>query len=134
MGNAQEEGSALSEKGDVEYDWVVDMDGVAGSIERRSQTSDLIVLSLARKAPSKSAGQVPLVADVSIHSRTPVLAMPSVSKTFDPNGIAIIEWNGSPEAAHAVGAAMPLLELASTGKVVSFDEDQISRWQMSGDI
>ena len=36
----------------------------------------------------------------------------------------MIAWNGSPEAAHAVRAALPLLKLASAVQIISFNEDQ----------
>ena len=108
----------------VECDWSIHDDGVAASIVSRSRLADLTVLSLADHTRSKSVHPLPLVADVSLHSRTPVLAVPIAGSAFDPAGIAMIAWNGSPEAAHAVRAALPLLKMASAVHVVSFDEDQ----------
>lgn len=82
------------------------------------------MLSIANHGRSKSVHPLPLVADVSIHSRTPVLAVPIASAAFDPAGTAMIAWNGSPEAAHAIRAALPLLKTASAVQVISFDEGQ----------
>ncbi|MEP7350774.1 MAG: universal stress protein [Sphingorhabdus sp.] len=111
-------------KQNVEWDWSVYDEGVAASVVSRSRLADLIVLSLVDQTASKSVKPMPLVADVSIHSRTPVLAVPHAGPTFDPAGVAMIAWNGSPEAAHAVRGALPLLKMASAVQVISFDEDQ----------
>ena len=109
---------------DVECDWSIHDDGTAASIVNHSQLSDLVVLSLADHTRTKAVYPLSLVADVSIHSRTPVLAVPIAGAAFDPAGTAMIAWNGSPEAAHAVRAALPLLKMASAVQVVSFNEDE----------
>ena len=115
---------ALLAKENIELDWSIHEDGVAASIVSQSRLADLIVLSLADHARRKASYPLPLVADVSIHSRTPVLAVPVAGPAFDPAGTAMIAWNGSPEAAHAVRAALPLLKFASAVQVISFDEEQ----------
>ena len=108
----------------IAWDWSVYNEGLATSIISRSRLTDLVVLSLADHTSSKTAHPTSLVADVSIHSNTPVLAVPVASPASDPAGVAMIAWNGSPEAAHAVRAALPLLKMASAVQVISFDEDQ----------
>lgn len=108
----------------LEWDWSVYDEGVAASIVSRSRLADLIVLSQEGHSRSKSAHSLPLVADVAIHSRTPVLAVPIAGAAFDPTGTAMIAWNGSPEAAHAVRAALPMLKMASAVQVISFDQEQ----------
>lgn len=108
----------------LEWDWSVYNDSVAASIVYRSQLADVIVLSQEAHTRTKSVYPLPLVADVSIHSRCPVLAVPIACAAFDPTGTAMIAWNGSPEAANSVRAALPLLKLASAVQVISFDEDQ----------
>ena len=118
----------------VKWDWSVYDEGVASSIVSRSRLTDLIVLSLAGHKSSKAAGPMSLVADVSVHSNTPVLAIPVSSPAFDPAGVAMIAWNGSPEAAHAVRAALPLLKLASAVQIVSLMRIKAFRWQMLGGI
>ena len=108
----------------IEWDWSVYDEGVAASIVSRSQLADLVVLSLVGHTSSKAPHPMSLVADVSVHSNTPVLGVPVGGPAFDPAGVAMIAWNGSPEAAHAVRAALPLLKLASAVQIISFDEDQ----------
>lgn len=108
----------------IEWDWSIYDDGVAASVVSHSRLADLIVLNQADHNGSKSVHPLSLVADVSIHARTPVLAVPIAATGFNPAGSAMIGWNGSPEAAHAVRAALPLLKMASAVQVISFDENQ----------
>lgn len=107
----------------VDWEWSTHNGNVAGTIVPRSQLSDLIVLSQADSAGGVGSHPVSLVADVTVHARTPVLAVPIAESAFDPSGVAVIAWNGSPEAAHAVRAALPMLKMAAGVQIVSFDED-----------
>ena len=107
----------------IEWDWSIYDEAVAASIVSCSRLADLVVLSLTDHTSNKVAHPKSLVADVSIHSNTPVLAVPVAASAFDPAGVAMIAWNASPEAAHAVRAAWPLLKMASAVQIVSFDED-----------
>ena len=107
----------------LEWDWSVYDGDVAGTIVQRSQLSDLIVLSQADNARPRPRPQS-LVADIALHVRTPVLAVPIAAPAFNPGGLAMIAWNGSPEAGHAVRAALPMLKRASSVHVVTFDENE----------
>ena len=112
----------LADEG-IEWEWSVHDGDVAGTIVRRSQLSDLIVLSQAEKAGNTRSHPLSLVADVTVHTRTPVLAVPIKGPAFEPGGVALVAWNGSPEAAHAVRAALTMLKQASSVQVISFDEE-----------
>ncbi len=48
--------------------------------------------------------------DLALTASVPVLALPQDSKALDFDKPALIAWNGSPEAAHAVRAAVPFLK------------------------
>lgn len=111
-------------KENIECDWSIYDEGIAASIVSRSQLTDLVVLSLPDRKGSKKVHPTSLVADVSIHSNTPLLAVPAASPAFNPAGVAMIAWNGSPEAAHAVRAALPLMKMASAVQFILFEEDQ----------
>lgn len=108
----------------VAWEWSVHDGGVAGTLVSRSRLADLIVLSQEGRTGRAGARQVPLVADVAIHARTPVLAVPVEGPAFDPGGVAMIAWNGSPESAYAVRVALPLLRLASAVHVITVDENE----------
>ena len=113
----------LSNEG-VEWEWSALNGNVAGTIVQRSQLSDLVVLSQDDGARSAKSSPLTLVADVAVHARTPVLVVPITGPTFDPDGVALIAWNGAPEAAHAVRAALPMLKVARAVHVVTFDENE----------
>ena len=107
-----------------EWDWSVYDGDVAGTIVQRSQLSDLVVVSQADNARGHRPRPQLLVADIALHVRTPVLAVPIAAPAFNPGGLAMIAWNGSPEAGHAVRAALPMLKMASRVQVVTFDENE----------
>ncbi len=106
----------------IQWDWSIHDGDVAGTIVRRSQLSDLIILSQAEDARGTRGHSLSLVADVAVHARTPVFAVPATGRAFEPGGVALVAWNGSPEAAHAVRAALPMLKLAGAVHVITFDE------------
>lgn len=107
----------------IEWEWSIHSGEVAGTIVRQSQLSDLIVLSQADSVRGARAHPLSVVADVAVHARTPVLAVPITGPAFAPGGVALVAWNGSPEAAHALRAALPMLKMASAVHVVIFQED-----------
>ena len=113
----------LSKEG-VEWEWSIHDGDVARTIVQRSQLSDLIVLSQADSGRGAKSHPLSLVADVAVHARPPGLAIPITGPTFDPGGVALIAWNGSPEAAHAVRAALSMLQQAGAVHVITFDENE----------
>ena len=56
---------------------------------------------------SRSGG---LAGDLAMVSRTPVLALPDAMALAVPLGVVCIAWDGGDEAAHALRAAVPLLQ------------------------
>ncbi len=111
----------------IAWDWSVHDGNVASTIVSRSGLTDLIVLSQSvnQSSARKRGGQpLSLVADVAVHARTPVLAVPLGGSGLDPTGVAMIAWNGSPEAAHATRAALPMLKRARAVRIVTIDEDE----------
>lgn len=105
----------------VAWDWL-QIDGPSiQAILDRSRLADLVVLSLAGKDDDEPA--LSLAASVAIHCRAPVLAVPKGTKGLDAGGPAMVAWNGSPEVAHALRFALPMLRRASEVQVVTVTED-----------
>lgn len=98
--------------GDVPWHWIY-TDGLAASqIPRHTPLSDLLVVGShnptgGKKSPSK------LVSDLVLQVRPPILVVPPAMKRLQLDQPAAIAWNGSPEGAHALRSAMPLLVKAS---------------------
>jgi nucleotide-binding universal stress UspA family protein len=95
----------------IGWDWLDYYGEPAEVLVEQSKLADLIVLSLAPSA-LQPRGPLPLVGDVSLYCRTPVLALPIEATRYDPLGVAMIAWNGSAESANALRANLPLLRLA----------------------
>jgi nucleotide-binding universal stress UspA family protein len=96
---------------DVAWSWM-DQDGPpADQLLRASSVNDLVVIGSCepfQTGPSSLAGQL------AIKARTPVLVVPEQARGLDCSAPAVVAWNGSPEAAHAMKAAIPLLAKASS--------------------
>lgn len=107
----------------VAWDWL-HFDGAPGPVVvDRARLSDLIVLSPASDGADYDGPQG-LAAEVAVHARAPVLAVPKGKLGVDLLGPAMVAWNGSQESCNALRAALPLLARASTVHVVTVaDED-----------
>ena len=107
----------------VAWDWL-QIDGPsAQAILARSRLADLVVLSLAAGGDDEDEPALSLAANVAIHGRASVLAVPQAAKGLDVRGPAMIAWNGSAEAAHALRFALPMLRHASEVHVITVTED-----------
>jgi nucleotide-binding universal stress UspA family protein len=83
----------------------------------RARLADLIILTLPGAEAADSAQEI--AADVLVHARTPVLAVPRSARGFDPLGVATIAWDGSLEASNALRMALPMLRRAAAVHVVT---------------
>ncbi len=124
---ARQEVEAQMKDAAVPVDWTDFDGGVAQSIVSRSRLADLIVLSQADYERGNGLQPIPIVADVALSAQTPVLAIPvAATAPIRVKGTATIAWNGSPEAATTIRAALPLLRLAGSIVVVTIDGDDAS--------
>ena len=112
----------LSREG-VSWDWV-QLDGTpAQVVTSRSSLADLVVLSLPARG-DRQESPTGLTADIIVHALGPVLAIPEATNGFAVAGPALVAWNGSREAAHALRLALPMLRLASAVHVATVTEDR----------
>lgn len=107
----------------VSWDWSRFTGQPAQAVVERSYLADLIVLSLPDEDGGYSGPQA-IAADVAMHARAPVLAVERQVKAIDCFGPALIAWNGSPEAASALRASLPLLHKASAIHIVTVVEEK----------
>ncbi|MFN3944972.1 MAG: universal stress protein [Allosphingosinicella sp.] len=105
----------------VSWDWL-HFDGAASQmLVDQARLADVIVVS----QPGRDGGErqpLPIAADIAIHSRAPVLAIPQASRRLDCAGTAMIAWNGSAEAAYALRVARPMLRGAAAIHIVEVTE------------
>jgi len=102
----------------VSWDWIHFDGQPAQMVIDRSRLSDLIVVT---PPPDGGGYDGPggLAAEVALHARAPVLAVPNGKPGIDLLGPAVVAWNGSMESCNALRLAVGLLEKASTVHVVT---------------
>ncbi len=102
----------------VNFSWSEAMGEPARTLVDRSLLNDVIVLS---QAGPKSAEAGKTLAEVVTRASTPVLAMPHEAQRLEVEKPMLVAWKATPEAAHAVKAAVPLLQRATRVDVVTID-------------
>ena len=91
---------------DVPWDIAMADGDIVGALAGAASLADLTVVSL----PGRRESLPPLLAgDLALTTPVPVLALPQDAKGIDGDSPAMIAWNGSPQAAAALRAAVPLL-------------------------
>jgi nucleotide-binding universal stress UspA family protein len=105
----------------VNWDWVHVDDLPSSSLARFSIISDVVIVSHAGTAFLREEPR-PLAAAVATEGRAPVLAVFESLSRLDVTRPILIAWNGSPEAAAAMRASVPLLALASNVQLLEVDE------------
>lgn len=113
---------ARMEREGVAWDWRHSDGDVVQCLLSASRLADAIVVTLPKQGRRAIGDPLPIVADLAISSRAPILAVPQGSGGFSCQGRAMVAWDGSHEAAMALCAAKPLLALASVVHVVTVEE------------
>lgn len=107
----------------ISWDWLHFDGQPAQMVVEHSRLCDLIVVT----PPTEGAdydGPAGLAADVALHARAPVLAVPKGKLGIDLLGPAMVAWNGSQESCNALRLTLSLLEKASNVHVVSVAENR----------
>lgn len=99
-------------------------DDPEGGLVQLSRFSDLLVLSQTDPASNVTGAVRDLPEFVMLNAPRPVLMLPYARDAASIDGLALIAWNGSLEAARAVSSALPLLKRASAVVVAHFDSDE----------
>lgn len=113
---------------DVTWDYEEITGEIVPHIVQAAALSDLFITGRGARDRGFGGPSISLIGDVVEKARTPILVTGEDLDSFDTFGPAVIAWNGSCEAADAVRAAVPLLQLASEVRVVEFDEQRSRRF------
>ena len=109
---------------DVPWDIAMADGDIVGALAGAATFADLTVVSLPPAKEDRRGGPLPMLAgDLAVTAPTPVLALPHGTKAFDADAPAMVAWNGSAQAAHALRAAIPLLGGRSVVLVSVGDEE-----------
>ena len=105
----------------LSYEAVVDDEDDLNALVRRSSCSDLLLVAQPDPAwPDQALARKQLELVV-LHSVAPTLVIPHAGEFPEAGSTVLIAWNGSPEAARAVAAAMPFLQRARKVALVRCD-------------
>lgn len=105
----------------VSWNWIEAAGPSAHALLLESALQDLVILGSHEprtdgRKPSFTAGELAVTTDC------PVLVLPAQCKRFDPKAPALVAWDGSAEASHALKAAVPFLRKAGAVYLVSVKE------------
>jgi nucleotide-binding universal stress UspA family protein len=106
----------------VAWDWQHSVGDVVHGLLSASRLADAIVVSLPAPGRRTVEHPLPIVADLALSSRAPVLAVPSACNGFPCLGRAMVAWDGSHESGVALCAAISLLALAAEVHIVTVEE------------
>lgn len=106
---------------DVTWNWQQEEGPARALLLRAEALADLVVVG-ARDPAGGGKGPSSLAGQLAVHGRTPLLVVPETARSLDVTGPAVIGWNGSFEAAHALRGAVPLLRKASSVTLVNVTE------------
>lgn len=106
---------------DVPWDWRFVYGVAPHRLLEHSPLADVVILG-PTDVGDGGRGPSAIVGDLVLKAPVPVLVVPGDAGRFDPAAPAMVAWNGSSEAAHALRAAVPLLAMARKVYLVSVAE------------
>ena len=115
---------------DVRWDWVQEVGMADTTLMAHAALADLVLVGCvspegSELQPSRLAGAL------AIEGRSPVMVTPKSANGFDATKPALVAWNGSPQAAHALKASLSMLGKASSVHLVTVtDEDDQNRGKL----
>jgi nucleotide-binding universal stress UspA family protein len=109
-------------KEDVSWDYTQVTGNIPSQIVSRAALADLVVTGRQPTRTDFQGSTIGFLGDLLHRSRTPLFVAADNGQVPDPNGRALIAWNGSFEAANAVRSAVGLLKLASEVRVLRIEE------------
>jgi nucleotide-binding universal stress UspA family protein len=98
---------------DVRWDWVQEIGMADSMLMSHAALNDLVLVGCV--APQASEVQPSrLAGSLAIEGRSPVMVAPQNANGFDVSKPALVAWNGSREAAHALRASVEMLKRSET--------------------
>ena len=110
---------ARLQREDVTWNWIDRIGDLAGCVVQAAGLADVIVVN--RRLTSDPLDMARIAATVAIDTHKPVVAVPDTVGRFDTAGRALIAWDGSLLAMTALRAALPLLQLAQSVRIIEID-------------
>ncbi len=96
----------------VECDWRTGEGDPAQIMVLAGRTADLVIIEQQKPEIDQSAWDVPEA--VALTTGTPTLVVPHSRPFIEVGKRVLVAWNGSRDAAHAIGSALPMLDTADS--------------------
>ncbi len=106
----------------VRWTWIQSKQSATDMLARHAPLSDIVILG-GHNPVGKPDRPSELAMELIFTVRAPILVVPAAWKKFPLDGPAVIAWNSSPEAAHSLRAAMPMLLRASEVHILTVKEE-----------
>jgi nucleotide-binding universal stress UspA family protein len=110
------------EREDVPWDVAIADGDALSAMTLAATLCDLAIVSLGQRDRYGAAAPT-IAADLALTVSAPVLALPAGNVSIDLDAPIMIAWNGSPQAANALRAGMPLMGDSSRVVLLSVGED-----------
>ncbi|MGB3472462.1 MAG: universal stress protein [Erythrobacter sp.] len=110
----------LSNEG-VAWDWVTSSGPAMDMIGCHAPIHDIVIVG-AHDPLQISGSPSRFVSELLERVRAPILVVPENVRSFDVERPVAIAWNGAPESAHALRAALPVISRSSSVHVLSVKE------------
>jgi nucleotide-binding universal stress UspA family protein len=108
---------------DVPWDVAIADGDALAALSLAATLADLAIVSLGPR-DRRGLAQPTLAGDLAMTVPAPVLALPAEGQPLDLDAPVMILWNGSPQAAHALRAAGPLMAGAGSVTMVQVGPDE----------
>jgi nucleotide-binding universal stress UspA family protein len=108
----------------IRWDWRCFDGPVVETLIAQSRLADVVVISQPTGPRPGVAPPLSIIGDVVMHASAPLLVVPTGGTGLDATGAAMLAWNGSAEAAHAMRAGVSLLRHASAVHIVEVGDDE----------
>lgn len=109
---------------DVPWDVAIAEGDALSALSLAATLTDLVIVPLAGTERRRSFTPPMMAGDLAMTVPVPVLAIPEGRAPIDLDAPAMIAWNGSPQAAHALRAAVPLMRDAQQVVMVTVGADE----------
>ncbi|WP_114520894.1 universal stress protein [Altererythrobacter sp. ZODW24] len=111
---------------DVSWEWIFSNGPASQLIKNYAPLSDVVVLGARNPVGSPDHPSL-LVTELIGAVRPPLMVVPANMGPFILETPAVVAWNGSAEASHAIAAALPILKLASEVHILEVEEEEKPR-------
>jgi nucleotide-binding universal stress UspA family protein len=113
--------AAASRYGSVKAEWRVSHEDALEAVRLNSRYSDLVIVGQHERDTERATGIAPeFVDELVVSCSRPVLLVPYAGHFSGSAKRALVAWNASTEASHAIAGALPLLASAERVNVIVF--------------